>query len=70
VPWLIATHEQSSPAARQSRGFVLSLIDGRCTVEMILEVAGLPEDEAIAILDNLRELGAIELHEAEGASHR
>jgi hypothetical protein len=36
---------------------------------MILDIAGLPEDEAIAILDNLRELGAIELYEAEGMSH-
>ena len=49
---------------------MLSLIDGRCTVEMILDIAGLPEDEAIGILDNLRELGAIELNDAEGASHR
>jgi hypothetical protein len=30
----------------------------------------LPEDEAVGILDNLRELGAIELYDAEGVSHR
>ena len=71
VPWLIATHEQLLALPLDSRaGFVLSLIDVRCTVEMILDVAGLPEDEAIAILDNLRELGAIELYDAEGATHR
>jgi hypothetical protein len=71
VPWLLATHEQLLALPLDSRaGFVLSLIDGRCTVEMILDIAGLPEDEAIGILDNLRELGAIELNDAEGASHR
>jgi hypothetical protein len=71
VPWVIATHEQLLALPLDSRaGFVLSLIDSRCTVEMILDIAGLPEDEAIGILDNLRELGAIELNDAEGASHR
>jgi hypothetical protein len=71
VPWLIATHEQLLTLPLDSRaGFVLSLIDGRCTVEMILDIAGLPEDETIGILDNLRELGVIVLNDAEGASHR
>ena len=67
VPWLIATHDYVVHLPLDSRaGFVLSLIDGRCTVEMILDMAGMPEDEAIAILDSLRELGVIELHDASG----
>ena len=58
VPWLIATHEELLALPLDGRaGFVLSLIDGRCTVEMILDIAGLPEDEAIDILNSLRQLG-------------
>ena len=68
VPWLIATHEELLALPLDGRaGFVLSLIDGRCTVEMILDIAGLPEDEAIDILDRLRLLGVIELHDSQGA---
>ena len=44
--------------------FVVSLIDGRCTVEMLLDVAGPPEDEVIALLGQLARLGAIELRDA------
>ena len=71
VPWLIATHEELLALPLDSRaGFVLSLIDGRCTVEMILDRAGLPEDEAIDILNSLRQLGVIELHDSQGPPRR
>jgi hypothetical protein len=71
VPWLIATHEELLALPLDGRaGFVLSLIDGRCTVEMILDIAGLPEDEAIDILNSLRQLGVIELHDSHGAPGR
>lgn len=64
VPWLVVTHEQLRRMPLDSRaGFVVSLIDGRCTVEMLLDVAGLPEDEVIALLAQLAKLGAIELRE-------
>ncbi len=65
VPWLVVTHEELRRLPLDSRaGFVVSLIDGRCTVEMLLDVAGLPEDEVIALLAQLARLGAIELRDA------
>ena len=64
VPWLVVTLEQLRRLPLDGRaGFIVSLIDGRCTVEMLLDVAGLPEDEVIALLAQLAELGAIELRE-------
>jgi hypothetical protein len=64
VPWLVVTHEELRRLPLDSRaGFIVSLIDGRCTVEMLLDVAGLPEDEVIALLAQLARLGAIELRD-------
>lgn len=64
VPWLVVTHEELRRLPLDSRaGFLVSLIDGRCTVEMLLDVAGLPEDEVIALLAQLARLGAIELRD-------
>jgi len=64
VPWLIVTHDELRRLPLDSRaGFVVSLIDGRCTVEMILDVAGMPEDDVIALLGKLAELGAIEFRD-------
>ena len=65
VPWLIVTHEQLLGLPLDSRAaFILSLIDGRCTVEMVLDMASMDEDEAIDILGNLLRLRVIELHDA------
>jgi hypothetical protein len=64
VPWLVVTHEQLRRLPLDSRaGFLVSLIDGRCTVEMLLDMAGLPEDDVIALLAQLAHLGAIELRD-------
>lgn len=64
VPWLVVTLEQLRRMPLDGRaGFIVSLIDGRCTVEMLLDVAALPEDEVIALLGQLADLGAIELRE-------
>jgi hypothetical protein len=64
VPWLIITHDELRRLPLDSlAGFVVSLIDGRCTVEMILDVAGMPEDDVIALLRKLAELGAIEFRD-------
>ena len=71
VPWLIATHDDILVLPLDGRaGFVVSLVDGRCTVEMILNMAGLHEDEATAILARLRQLRVIELRHAAGAVSR
>jgi hypothetical protein len=64
VPWLVMTLDAVKALPLDSRaGMVLSLIDGRSTIEMILDVWGLREDEAIAILARMLELGVIELHD-------
>jgi hypothetical protein len=45
--------------------YVLSLVDGQCTVETILDISvpQLAGDEALAILAQLLDLGAIDLRE-------
>jgi hypothetical protein len=66
VPWLLATQERLIGLPLDSRSaFVVSLVDGRCTVEMILDMAGMPADEAVEILHRLVRLGVIELHDAD-----
>jgi hypothetical protein len=70
VPWLVVTYPDLQKLPLDARaGFVVSLIDGRCTVEMILDVSGMPEDEALDILRELVRLGAVELRDP-GASDR
>jgi hypothetical protein len=64
VPWLVVTYDQLQAMPLGERdGFVLSLGDGRLSVEAILELAGCPEGETIGILVRLVQLGAIELHD-------
>ncbi|HEY6462066.1 MAG TPA: hypothetical protein VIY73_17995, partial [Polyangiaceae bacterium] len=63
VPWLMMTDDQVKSLRIDHRaGFVLSLVDGRCTVEMIFDVCGLEEEEAREILLDLADLGAIDFH--------
>jgi hypothetical protein len=40
-------------------GFLLSMIDGRTTVETILDVCAMPADEALQLLEGLAERGVI-----------
>jgi hypothetical protein len=42
-------------------GYLVSLMDGHCTVEMILDMCLLERDEALGVLTRLLQLGAIEL---------
>jgi hypothetical protein len=64
VPWLVVTYDDLRAMPLEGRdGFVVSLVDGRATVEMILDMAGLPEDETIDVLSRLLRLGAIELRD-------
>jgi hypothetical protein len=44
-------------------GYLVSLMDGHCTVEMILDVCPLERDEALGVLTRLLQLGAIELRD-------
>jgi hypothetical protein len=62
VPWLLATYDRIRELPLDPRaGFLVSLIDGRSTVEMIVDGASMPEGEALAILGELIALGAIEV---------
>ena len=49
---------------RHDDAFVLSLVDGVCAIETILDMANLPEDDVLASVRMLVQLGAIELHDA------
>jgi hypothetical protein len=42
-------------------GFLISLIDGASTVEMILDMSGMPENEALSILGSFAQQGIIAL---------
>ena len=62
VPWLVATYDKLQRMSLDERsGFLLSFIDGRMTVEMILDVCCIERSEAIALLVNLVNRGAIAL---------
>jgi hypothetical protein len=67
VPWLVVTYEALRAMRLDNRdAFVLSLIDGRATVETIVDMAGMPEDETVGILGRLLHVGAIELRDPTG----
>jgi hypothetical protein len=65
VPWLVVTYDDLSRMPLDPRaGFVVSLIDGKCSVDMLLDISGMREDETLHILRELVRLGAIELRDA------
>ena len=54
VPKVIVSGSQLRWLSMDHRaGFVLSLIDGVCSVELILDVCGMPRLDALRILDQL-----------------
>jgi hypothetical protein len=62
IPVLVAGADHLRAARLDGRaGFVLSLIDGVSTVETLLDVSGMPAHETLGILEDLRQLGIIEL---------
>lgn len=65
VPWLVMTMDQVKGLPLDPRaGLIISLIDGLCTIEMILDMSGIPENEAIDILGRMMELKVIVLRDA------
>ncbi len=63
VPGLLVTLDDLRGLPLDNRdAFVVSFIDGRCTVEMIADMAGLDLTEVVGILSKLLRLGAIDLH--------
>ncbi len=64
VPSLAITVEGLRFLPLDSRAaYLLSLVDGQCNVETILDVCDMGRDETLAMLVNLLQLGAIELRE-------
>ena len=53
VPFLaVAVRELTLLPLDHREGFLLSRVDGRSTIETILEVSAMPADEALAILES------------------
>ena len=66
VPWLAITVEGLHHLPLDARAaYLLSLVDGQCTVELILDICRLElgRDEALSTLSHLLQLGAIELRD-------
>jgi hypothetical protein len=62
TPRILASRELIAMAPIDARSaFVLALVDGRNTVEAILDMSGMPADEARAILEKLTLLRLIEV---------
>lgn len=54
VPWLDVAYDELLAMPLDSRqGFLLSLVDGRCTVEMIADMSGMARAEVFAMLSDL-----------------
>jgi hypothetical protein len=62
VPRLAVTAEGLHLLPLDSRAaYLLSLVDGRCTINTVLENSDMARHEAVSILTRLLQLGAIEL---------
>jgi hypothetical protein len=63
VPWLAMTYDELAAIPLDSRSaFLLSLVDGRCTVEMLLDLSGMDRAHALTLLADLVDRGVLELH--------
>jgi hypothetical protein len=64
VPWLVIGYDELLRLPLDHRaGHILSLVDGRCTVEMIADMSPLRRDEAIAIIADLVMRGVLAIHD-------
>lgn len=62
VPRLaVSTRELMAMPLDHRAGFIASFVDGKFTVEMIVDASAMPEDEALALLGNLAARGVIVL---------
>ena len=65
VPVVTATMSKILLAELDHReGFLLSLVDGRSSIEALLDAAPMPAEEALAILEGLRASGLITIRDA------
>jgi len=66
VPWLAITVEGLRFLPLDARSaYLLSLVDGQCSIEMILDICGreVAREEALEVVGYLLQLGAIELRD-------
>jgi hypothetical protein len=62
VPRVVGTSAELAGAPLDHReGFVVSLVDGKTTVQALIDLAAMPDGELIAVLQRLRHLGLISL---------
>jgi hypothetical protein len=61
IPIVVLADEKLRAAPLDCRsGFIVSLLDGKTTVEELLDVSGMPVEETLAIVEDLRLRGIIE----------
>jgi hypothetical protein len=62
VPCLAVTFEDlTSRALDHRQGFLVSLADGASTIETLLDLCGMPEEEALALFADLVAQGILAL---------
>jgi hypothetical protein len=62
VPKLVKTRAEIAAAPIDHRaGFLIAHIDGVTTVQGLVDIAGMPEEEVQEILERLRRLGIVAL---------
>lgn len=68
VPWLMVTLEELRDLPIDPRAaYLVSLVDGQCSIEMIADIAGMPRAEVAGVFAMLGRLRAIELRDANPA---
>jgi hypothetical protein len=62
VPTLVLSREELNVADLDHRDyFLVSLMDGNTTVENVLDISGMPSEEALALLESLIRRGILKL---------
>jgi hypothetical protein len=62
VPYVaVSMSALKSRALDHRQGFLVSLVDGTSTVEDLLDLSGMPEDEALGIVGDLVSVGILAL---------
>jgi hypothetical protein len=64
VPQLVMSLDELRELPIDPRAaYLVSLVDGQCSLEMIADVAGTPADDVIEVFAMLVQLGAVELRD-------
>jgi hypothetical protein len=64
VPRVILAREEVNASDLDHRDyFLLSLLDDRTTIEELLDICGMPTEEALALLEGLARRGVISLED-------